>query len=115
MASSNPVFETLEAYGVFTFLAYLLLFIVLYYFFKYVLEKKVKRLESSGKRQLVAVILSILVTVLLYFLLAPFASTGASYIATIVFVLLFVFLVVAVAAKILGVDLVDLIHEARSK
>ncbi len=114
MEPSNPFLELLDAYGVFTFLAYLLLFIVLYHLFKYLLEKYVKRLQDAGYRQIIAAVLSILITVLLYFLLAPLASSAATYIATIVFVLLFLFVVVVAAARIVGVDIPALLREIRS-
>ncbi len=103
----NPVIGFLETYGFFTFLAYLLAFIVLYYIFRELLEKHVKRPRDAGNRQIVALILSILVTVLLYILLSPFASSAATYVATAVFVIIFLFVVIVIVARLLGLDIIS--------
>jgi amino acid transporter len=110
MGPTGMFIEFLEAIGFFTFLAYLLVFIVLFYLFKEGLERGVKRIKSTEKRRWIAGIASILVTALLYLLLAPFASVAASYVAVAIFVLLFIFIVVAAAAKIMGIDILGLIR-----
>lgn len=109
VASPNLAIGFLEEIGFFTFLSYLLIFIVLYYAFKELLERYVERLQSAGKRQVISATLSIIITVLLFFWMAPYASTGMSYVAAAVFVLIFVFVVVAVAAKIMGLDLIGML------
>ena len=43
----ESLLDMLESYGVFTLLAYLLLLILLYYLFKHVLERGVKRLSRT--------------------------------------------------------------------
>lgn len=113
VAAPNPVIGFLEDIGFFTFLSYLLIFIVLYYVFKELLERYIERLKSTGKIQLISVILSIIVTVLLFFWTAPYASTGMSYVATAVFVIVFVFIVVAVAAKLMGLDLIGMLKREK--
>ena len=110
----ESLLDMLESYGVFTLLAYLLLLILLYYLFKHVLERGVKRLRGPAKRKAFAFVLSMLVTILLYFLLAPYASAAGSHIAALVFVVIVLFVIVAAAARILDVDLIRLLRKSGS-
>ena len=113
VAAPNPVIGFLEQIGFFTFLSYLLIFIVLYYFLREILERYVKRPDITSKIRLLSI--SFIFTVGLYFWTAPYGSTGTgmSYVAAAVFVLVFVFIVVAVAAKILGLDLIGLLRREK--
>ena len=103
--------EILQSWGFFTFLAHLLVFIVLYCAFKYAFEKHVKRLKSADKIKAISLVLSILITILFYLFLASFASTAASYIAAAVFILLFLFIIMAVASRLVGIDMVELLRK----
>lgn len=100
--------DFLNQYGVFTYLAYFLLLILLYYTFKYVLGKHAQRLQKAAYRQALAAVLALIVTVLLYFLLASFAGTAAAYLAAAVFIIVALFLIVVLVARMAGVDILPL-------
>jgi small-conductance mechanosensitive channel len=110
----NPAIGFLEGIGFFTFLASLLVFIVLYYFFKLGLERCVSRLQSGEKRQAISAVLAIIITVLLFLWLAPYASSLATHVAAAVFILVFVIVVAAAAARIMGIDLFGLLKREKS-
>ena len=123
VAAPNPAIGFLEEIGFFTFLSYLLIFIVLYYIFKELFEARfpvekiwlmyMDRLKSPGKIRMISVILSLIVTVLIFFWTVPYASTGMSYVAAVVFIIIFAFVVVASAAKIMGLDLIDMLKRGK--
>lgn len=97
--------------GVSTFLAHLLILIVLYYLFKYLLEKHTDW-EKAGRIKAVAAILSLVFTALVFFLFMSVASEAVAVVATLVFVILVVFLIVVAAAKIVGLDILSLFRRS---
>ncbi len=109
VAAPNPAIGFLEEIGFFIFLSYLLIFIVLYYVLKELFERYMDRIKSPGKIRMISVILSIIITILLFLWTAPYASTGMIYVAAALFVIVFAFIIVAVAAKIMGLDLIGML------
>ncbi|MBN2330724.1 MAG: hypothetical protein JXC85_02815 [Candidatus Aenigmarchaeota archaeon] len=113
MAAPNPAIGFLEQAGFFTFLSFLLIFIVLYYVFMELLNKYVARLQSTDKKRAISLILSILITAFLFFFFAHYASTGMIYVATAIFVILFLFVVVLAAARVMGLDLLQMLQRKK--
>jgi amino acid transporter len=105
--------EMLRTYWVFTFLAYLVLLILLHYLFKYLLEKHVKRIKKENRRKALAAVLSIIVVALLILVSTAFVSTAVAYVTGAVFILLVVFVVIAAAAGLLGIELPSLLKKLR--
>jgi len=108
MGMFESAVKALEAMNAFAYLAFVLLFILLYYFFRYALEKEVKRMTDAKKRKAASLALSALLTSLLFLAVFPYASTATTYLAAIVFVLLLFFVILGAALGLLGVDMKEL-------
>ncbi len=104
MGAFSVMVEYLNNLGVFGYLAYLLLIILLYFLFEYLLKEYVKRLQREDLRKALAAVFSVLVTVLLYFVSAPFAGDAAALITVLLLAFAVITFLVVLVMKLMGVD-----------
>lgn len=107
MAGFSSVVEFLNNLGAFTYLAFLLIFIVLYYLFEYLMREYTERLKEGNLRKALALIFSGVITVLLFFVMAPLAGEAGALISAIIFALAIFFILIVLVAKLLGIDVLS--------
>jgi hypothetical protein len=106
MAAFSTMVEFLENVGFFTYLAFFLLLILLYYLFEHLLGKHIKRLGDGNFKKVLAVIFAVVITVLLFFVSAPLGD-AATVISVIIFVLAAFFILLVLLANFAGVDVLS--------
>lgn len=99
------VLGTLNDFGVFTFLAYLLVFIAFFFSFEYVLKMHVKKIEKENKRKLLAVVFSVIVTILLFLAFFPYATDSAAVFGAAAFVIVLLGIVAAILLRMTGFEI----------
>ena len=111
MAAFETMVRFLESLDVFTYLAYLLLVIVLYYFFEYVLRNVKMLKERDTHRMVLAAVLSIAITALMYILFYQFAGVFGMFLGGILFVIMVIFVLAAAGFKLGGIDIPSLFRK----
>ncbi|UCD03216.1 MAG: hypothetical protein JSV63_01095 [Candidatus Aenigmatarchaeota archaeon] len=107
MGGFSTMTEFLNNLGFFNYLAFFLLFILLYFLFEYLLRRHVSRFSEGNLGKALAVVFSALITVILFFASAPLAGDAAAVISAIIFSLAVIFFLIVLVAKLLGIDVLS--------
>jgi len=104
MGPFSAAVDFLNAAGFFQFLAYLLVFIVLYYSLLHVFEKHVKRISNPLRRKALSLLISLLMVFLL--LVVGFgSSSGLMSVVVMMIVLTMILIIVIMAtARLFGLE-----------
>jgi len=99
--------EFLNEHGFFTYLAYFLLALILYYVFEYLLKEHAKRIKNETLRSALSVILSIVIVILLFMVTSPSAGDAAAFISVLILALAVIFFLAVLAMKLVGIDVLS--------
>lgn len=112
MAAFESVVRFLESLGVFTYLAHLLLFIILYYGLLYLLVKHVESARlTKGRKDAIAFIASGFITCLTFYYFSSYVTEAGAVIGAAVFLFATLFILAAVGFKLGGIDIPSLFRK----
>ena len=107
MGIFSMMIDYLNGLGVFGYLAYFLLLIMLFYLIDYIFEKHVRRLKNEMRRKALAMLISFFLVILMFLTTMPLTGDAAAFIAVFILAIALIFFLIAMIMKLMGTDVLS--------